>query len=52
MYKDATRHRSTCVFLCGEVGLRSYKRRRSKAVMWTGFVLLIGQWSVFYWLTW
>lgn len=25
---------------------------RSKAVMWTGFSLLVVQWSVFYWLTW
>lgn len=27
-------------------------RRRSKAVMWFGFTLLVGQWSLFYWLTW
>ncbi len=27
-------------------------RRRSKAVMWLGFSLLVVQWSIFYWLTW
>mmetsp|Transcript_9907 Transcript_9907/g.29757 ORF Transcript_9907/g.29757 Transcript_9907/m.29757 type:complete len:428 (+) Transcript_9907:110-1393(+) len=26
--------------------------RRSKAVMWGGFALLVGQFSLFYWLTW
>lgn len=50
------RHSSTVQSVMAQVNVNvlhtCFICRRSKAVMWTGLVALVGQWSLFYWLTW